>query len=257
MTAWRNEVGYAVGTLTRVPVPPPALLDRAVAGRGLAMAPIVGAAVGLLSGLPLLFSQADTLGRLMSATVVVALAAWLTRALHWDGLADLADGLGSRRPAPEALDVMRRSDIGPFGVLVVLTTASLQVLGLARVPSGTTSLGVWVLTLATARLALAAGASQWVHPARPDGLGALVIGAVTRTRLALAAVLAVVVGGVQAASGYVPWSVALLWAPVASLVVAAVVAVVAARRLGGSTGDVLGATTEIATATVLVLLTWH
>ena len=58
--------------------------------------------------------------------VVVALAL-LSRGLHLDGLADLADGLGSRRPAAGAHEVMARSDIGPFGVAAVVLALLLQV----------------------------------------------------------------------------------------------------------------------------------
>ena len=57
----------------------------------------------------------------------MAALALLTRGLHLDGLADLADGLGSGKPAPVALDIMRRSDIGPFGIVTLVLTLLIQV----------------------------------------------------------------------------------------------------------------------------------
>ena len=123
-----DPLRFAVGTFTRMPVPPPTEVDRTVAGRGVALAPAIGAALGLVSGALLLVTGVDLIARLLSATLVVALAAWITRGLHWDGLADVADGLGSGAPPEQAREIMRRSDIGPFGVLALGFTIALQVL---------------------------------------------------------------------------------------------------------------------------------
>lgn len=249
-----DEFRFAVGTLTRLPVPPPTRLDGRIAGRALAVSPIVGAGIGLVTGLPLIFGDADLVARLITGTLTLALAAWATRALHWDGLADLADGLGSGQPPAGALAVMRRSDIGPFGVLTMGLVAALQVLCIARLPSGAPAFAGWLVALAAGRLAVAAAAATWVRPARTEGLGALVVGSVTPRLLALATGLMVVVGGVQAASGYLDWTTAVLWVPLTAIAVALVVARTCSRRLGGSTGDVLGATAELATlATLLVM----
>ncbi len=250
----QDEVRFAVGTFTRLTVPPPETLGRPTAARGLALGPIVGAAVGLLSGLPLLMGGADLLARLLSATLVVALAAWLTRALHWDGLADLADGLGSGRSSAGALEVMRRSDIGPFGVLTLGFTAAVQVLCLAQLASGAPAMAGWIVAVAAGRMAVAVGAGPWVPPARAEGLGAAVIGAVTTRMIGVALVLTLVVGGVEAASGYLSWPVALLGAPVAALAVGVGLTLLVGRRLGGSTGDVLGATAELATTAALLVM---
>ena len=62
----------------------------------------------------------------------MAALALLTRGLHLDGLADLADGLGSGQPAATALDIMRRSDIGPFGTVTLVLVLLTQVAALAH-----------------------------------------------------------------------------------------------------------------------------
>jgi adenosylcobinamide-GDP ribazoletransferase len=249
-----DEVRFAVGTLTRVPVPAPARVDTSVAGRGLVLSPVVGAAIGLVSGLPQVLMGPDLLTRLLSATLTVAAAAWLTRGLHWDGLADMADGLGARAEAARAREIMRRSDIGPFGVLTVLLVLAVQVLALSLLPSGSPALAGWVAAATLGRTAIALGASAWVRPARDDGLGSKVIGSVTIPRLATAAALAVGVLALTTVLGPLPAGRILIWAPLAAAVSAIVVTRVAARRLGGSTGDVLGATCELATAAALLAL---
>ena len=59
----------------------------------------------------------------------------LSRAIHLDGLADTADGLGSGRPPADALAIMRQSDVGPFGVATLVLTLLIQVSALATLAS--------------------------------------------------------------------------------------------------------------------------
>ena len=74
-------------------------------------------------------------GPLTASGLAVGSLALLTRGLHLDGLADLADGLASGKPAPAALDIMRRSDIGPLGVVTLVLTLLLQVAALSQAES--------------------------------------------------------------------------------------------------------------------------
>lgn len=251
-----DEARFAVGTLTRVPVPPPARVNAGVAGRGLALAPVVGAGIGLLSGLPLLIAGSDAAPApaLLSAAMAVALGAWLTRGLHWDGLADMADGLGSTAPPERAREIMRRSDIGPVGVLTLVFTVLIQVASLGSLPSGLPALAAWVISLAFSRWALALSCGPWFVAARSDGLGALVVGAVTPARLVVASAMTAAVALAAAVVGPVPLPLTLCACPLAALAAAAGVGQVARRRLGGSTGDVLGASTVLATTAVLLTL---
>jgi adenosylcobinamide-GDP ribazoletransferase len=252
-----DPLRFAVGTFTRLPVPPPTEVDATVAGRGLALAPAVGAVIGLVSGALLLVTGVDLIARLLSATLVVALAAWITRGLHWDGLADVADGLGSAAPPERAREIMRRSDIGPFGVLALGFTIALQVLSIAQLPAGAPALAAWVLAVTLGRLAVGVACGPWVHPARSDGLGATVIGSVTPARLVIAGALAASVAVIAAWSGPLPWAGAVFWGPLAAVGVALGLGWLARRRFGGSSGDVLGATAELATVAVLLVLALH
>lgn len=245
---------FAVGTFTRLPVTPPSRLDAAVAALGLTLGPLVGAGIGLASGWLLLVADVDLVARLLSATLVVALAAWITRGLHWDGLADVADGLGSGADPQRARAIMQRSDIGPFGVLALIFAVSLQALSIAQLPAGAPSLAAWVVALTLGRLAIVVGCGPWFSAARPDGLGALVLGSVTTPRLAVAAALTAAVLVPATLAGSLPGLPALLLAPAAAVTLAVALGRLARLRFAGSTGDVLGATAEGATTAALLVL---
>lgn len=251
----------AVGTLTVFPVRVERV-DREVAGRAMLLAPAVGLALGLVAGLPLLLPGPPLLG----AALAVGALAVLTRGLHLDGLADLADGLGSGKPADQALAVMKRSDIGPFGVMALVLTLLVQVTALSAA-------GPYALVTAcvAGRLALVWACRSGVPAARPDGLGAMVAGTVrpgaawpaTLAALAVSVVLAVTASvlplgpGPASAHDWTGPSARDLVVPplalLAGLGAALLVLGRARRRLGGVTGDVLGALVETATAAALVV----
>ena len=231
---------------------------RETAGEAMAWAP----AVGLLLGVPAAAVQQVSghllhTGPLVAASLSVGALAVLTRALHLDGLADLADGLGSRKPAAGALDIMRRSDIGPFGVITLVLTLLVQVTGLAQADAAGRGPAAVILAAVTGRLALTWACRRGVPAARPGGLGALVADTVPPAVPALitAGVLAVTIGGIYlaAAVAAVPVEWILPVAEAAGLLAALALARHAVRRLGGITGDVLGALVETATAACLLV----
>ena len=233
---------------------------RAAAGAAMAWAPAVGLLLGVIASAVLLLAD-DPLGAgpLTASGLAVGSLALLTRGLHLDGLADLADGLASGKPAPAALDIMRRSDIGPLGVVTLVLTLLLQVAALSQAESAGHGRGPAALIAAvvTGRLALTWACRRGVPAARPDGLGALVSGSVrpvipaTATAATLAVAAAAVATSATVADGRLGWTLPL--AVAAGLVAAFAVQRHAVRRLGGITGDVLGALTEIATTVTLVV----
>ncbi|WP_037657972.1 adenosylcobinamide-GDP ribazoletransferase, partial [Streptomyces aurantiacus] len=166
---------FAFGTLTVVPARV-RRWDREAARAGMLCAPLAGLAVGLAAaaaGSALLALGASPL---LAAVAAVALPAAGTRGLHLDGLADIADGLGSGKDAEGALRVMKQSDIGPFGVITLVLVLFAQVAALAELydESRTGGATATVLAAATARLALTLAARTGVPAARPEGLGAAV-----------------------------------------------------------------------------------
>ncbi|CCG02669.1 adenosylcobinamide-GDP ribazoletransferase [Blastococcus saxobsidens] len=246
----------ALGLFSVVPVP--AHARHPMAGV-LHWLPVVGLLLGSLACLPALavWRGAGAGSPLLGAALVVTALALLTRGLHLDGTADLADGLGSGRPAGQALAIMRRPDVGAFGVAAVACVLILQVTALGSVLA-VSSVPVGVLTVAlattTGRVAVLHAASR--PPASGSSLGVLVAGSgapvvrwgTTAGLLVAAAGARVVTGG---SAGQVLWWVA---AVVVALLVAALLARHAARRLGGVNGDVFGAVLEIATTGTLVVL---
>lgn len=242
----------AVGLLTAIRVRPPERIDPATARTAMLLAPVAVVPVaGLAAGLGWA-GQAVGLPPTLAGVLVVAALAFGTRAMHADGLADTVDGLGSGKPAEQALEIMRRGDLGPMGtvalVLVLLAQALAAGAILAR-PWGWLELAV---LLCAARGALALACLPTLPAARPDGLGSLVAGTVPApAAVALWLLLAVACAGVGALAGQA-W-----WLPLAGVAVAlAAVWWLLARcvgRLGGITGDVLGATVELAAVSLLLV----
>ncbi|MFI6283531.1 adenosylcobinamide-GDP ribazoletransferase [Streptomyces sp. NPDC051018] len=246
---------FAFGTLTVFPVRV-TRWDRDAARAGMLCAPLAGLAVGLCAaavGGGLLLAGS---GATLAAVATVAVPAVLTRGLHLDGLADTADGLGSARPADQALAVMKRSDIGPFGVITLLFTLLAQIVAVSALydegwPSGALAV---VVSAVTARLALTLAARRGVPAARPGGLGAAVAETVpVPAAVAVAAVVTAVCAGagtVTGGYGAVHRALAVL----AALAAAQVLLRHCVRRFGGVTGDVFGALAETAATTALVVL---
>jgi adenosylcobinamide-GDP ribazoletransferase len=240
-----NALRLAFGTLTVLPVRPPSV-DRGTAGRAMALAPLVGLVLGLVACLPLLLTESSPL---LSAVLTVGAVALLTRGLHLDGLADTADGLGSGRPAADALAVMRKGDVGPFGVATLVIVLLAQVAALAQLVAAGDGVVALVAALVVSRLALPLACLRGVPAARADGLGAAVAGSVSRP----AALVAVLLTAIPVTALALLGDGAAALAPLGLLVGAALVWR-AVHRLGGVTGDVLGAVVEATFAGSLVLL---
>ncbi|MFW3170153.1 adenosylcobinamide-GDP ribazoletransferase [Geodermatophilus sp. CPCC 206100] len=238
----------AAAVLTVLPVP-----ARAAAGtRGvLPWAPLVGLVLG---GVATGVAVAGTrlVGPLVGAVLGVATLAALTRGLHLDGLADTADGLGPLRGRERALEVMRQGDVGPFGVATLLLVVLLQVSCAAVLLADADGwAGLWAAVLA-ARLAMTRTGLPRVAVAEGSTLGRAVAGTVSR-RWWTGCLLAAVALALGAAGG--DWRLAgqLVGSAAAGLVAAELLLRRARTRLGGVTGDVMGAVGETAAAVTLLV----
>ncbi|MFF5216196.1 adenosylcobinamide-GDP ribazoletransferase [Micromonospora sp. NPDC000442] len=236
----------ALTTLTILPLRV-GRIDRATAGTAMTLAPAVGVLLGVPVAGVLLLVDAGT-APLVAAGVTVATAALLTRGLHLDGLADTVDALGSYRRGPAALEIMKKPDVGPFGVVALVLVLLVQAAALAELAgrSRPTVFAAVLTATAAGRLGVTLACRRGVPAARPEGLGALVAGSVGPVALA-AATAAVALLAVAAVPQH-PWQGPLV--VLTALAVAAGLLRHVVRRLGGITGDVLGATVELVTTLV-------
>ncbi|WP_411150089.1 adenosylcobinamide-GDP ribazoletransferase [Streptomyces sp. A30] len=254
--SWADGLRFAFGTLTVLPVKV-TRWDREAARGGMLCAPAAGLAVGAgaaVLGVFLLFLGA---GPLLAAVASVAVPAALTRGLHLDGLADTADGLGSGKPAEDALRIMKQSDIGPFGVITLVLVLFAQVAALSQLYADSWTRGAVaaVVSATTARLALTLAARTGIPAARPEGLGAAVAGVVPVRGATIAAIaVTLVAAGAGALVG--PYdAVGTALAVLVALTVAELLLRHCVRRFGGVTGDVFGGLAETAATAALVALT--
>jgi adenosylcobinamide-GDP ribazoletransferase len=253
VTALPDGLRLAVGTLTALRFPPPRSVDRSVARAAMLLAPVAVLPLGLVAALVGGLHPWLGLSPLVAAGLAVGAVALGTRALHLDGLADTADGLGSGYDRARALDIMRRGNTGPMGVAALVLVLLIQVAAAASVlarPWGFVTVGVLVCVSRTALyLACAAG----VPSARPAGLGATVAGVVPRAVTGVGLVLA---SGAAAAAmmptGSPGWLGVLAVAGGSLAVVGLVARCVG--RFGGITGDVLGAAIEVELLVLLVVV---
>ncbi len=217
--ARRDEARLAAAMLTRLPV------GRIAAAPPLARAAWAFPLVGLLPGLAG-WAVFAALGGPVGAWAACLAGVLVTGGLHHDGLADFADGMGGGRDRAHVLEIMRDSRIGSYGVLALVLAV-----GLVAASVGAAEPGPWPFLFVgvASRLAMLA-AMVAMPPARADGMGRLGAGARgIWPGAVLATALAAVTGPVALAMA------------VAAAAAALVLARLAARRIGGQTGDVLGA----------------
>jgi len=207
--------------------------------------PVVGGLIGAALGL-LWWGSAQLWSPVLAAAIVVAADVALTGMLHLDGLVDSADGLLAHMSRDRRLQVMREPTVGAFGVVTAVVVLVVRWAALASLhPSILLLCGLWALAR-TAMVVITAV----VPPARPDSLASGFVSTAHRTGLWLAGMA----GTAGAAAALVVWhGIAGAASTAAAAVAAGAVAMLARRRVGGYTGDVLGAAGALAETVGLVV----
>ncbi len=232
---WR-DLKVAAILYTRLPLPHVGEIDGRMLAGAQRMAPLVGAGVGLIGGLGFAIAAWFGLPPLACALLAVTATILSTGAMHEDGLADAADGIGGGTAALR-LEIMRDSRTGSYGVLALVLSVGLRVAALGAMAAGGAIVAL-IVAGAASRSALPAIMSRF-DPARHDGLAAEVGRAAPETAL-IAVGIATAIGLILLGPSA---GIAVLLAAGAG---AAVVIALARRLVGGYTGDVLGAAQQAA-----------
>ena len=245
MQAASNELrglAAALAFLTRVPVGPSLLLDAADVARGAAFFPLVGAGVGAVVG-GVAAGLRGSLTAPLAAVLGLAAGAALTGALHLDALADTADAAGATT-RERALEIMRDHSIGSYGAVALVLDLGAKGVALATLAARGHVFVFAVCAACAARVAPVLLSAVLPYARAGAGLGrALAQTGWLRCAVALAFAAAICVG-VKGADGAILLAVA---------VALALVAIPLARAwLGGVTGDLLGASAELAELAALV-----
>ena len=232
----------ALAFLTVVPVGRRIALDGADVARATPVLPLVGALLGAVAG-----SVAWLLGAALgpaAAVLAVTVLAVSTGALHLDGLADSADGFGGRTVA-DRLRIMRDHAVGAYGVVALVLALLAKTAAAASLAGQGDVMAAWVAAGALSRSAGPALAAALPYAHRTAGSGSVLHGRRVTGRAAAAGTVAVAV------TVAVVGSLATV-AVAAALAVTVLVGLSARRILGGVTGDVLGAATELSEIAVLL-----
>jgi adenosylcobinamide-GDP ribazoletransferase len=231
-------------TVLRVPLLPVRLASPAELAASFACFPIVGA---ILGGLWATFalSLRPVFPPALVAGLLTLMMALVTRGLHLDGLADLADGVGGGYTAEKRLEIMKDSRIGTFGAVALILILTIKIAALQTLVQ-TNQWRILLLVPLLSRLGMVLTAYRSAYPRPEGGLGKSFCEQLSLGHLLAALGLAAIAGAVIAPllGGF------LLAALVAQVVL---LRVLAKRWLGGITGDVLGACNEISEALLLTL----
>jgi adenosylcobinamide-GDP ribazoletransferase len=244
--------------MTRYPIPMEIEFSAAHFVRGMKWMPLVG----LLAALPgaLAFTLADIwLNREIAALFAVTMLITVTGGLHLDGIADTADGLFSYRTRERMLEIMRDSTLGANGVIALVLTILLKFTLLSHIP-GHGALFAVLATPILGRTALTWHSASACYAREVRGIGDYVNQTGLPQALAATAVsfslilLLLVLFGVRTA--LIPAVAMLLILP--SIALATGFAVYLKNRLGGITGDTIGASIELSEmlSFFVILLVW-
>jgi adenosylcobinamide-GDP ribazoletransferase len=236
-----RAIWAATAFLTRIPMP----AAYATPGEMVAGAPafpLVGAAIGAVTGETVVLAH-RVLPAAAAAALAVVLEVLLTGALHVDGLADSADGLGARG-RERALAAMRDHSLGTYGVCALVLDLLLKVAALG-------SLAGAALPAAIAAFALSRAAALPLAAALPYARPAQGTGRTLSERLGWTQALAGVAIGCAIAAAAVGLRAAALVA--GGALVTLLVGLLCRRRLAGVTGDTLGAAIELTATTCLLI----
>ncbi|GJE42476.1 adenosylcobinamide-GDP ribazoletransferase [Methylobacterium soli] len=215
------------------------------------MLPVAGVILALPAALVLVAAKGLGLGPFLAATLAVTFAALVTGALHEDGLADLADGFGGGTTRERRLEIMRDSRIGSYGGVALVLSLALRIGALATLLDRTGAVSSAVALVLAASLSRVAALAPMVllAPARPGGASAAV-GRPSKASVGIAAGIGLALALLGLPVGLPLAGLVLM--PLLALTASLVLSGIAQAKIGGQTGDVIGACQQVAEIAALL-----
>jgi len=222
--------------LTRIPIPLKFDATNEDYGKGLIFAPIVGLIIGaILMGVYLLFAPFLQVGARVA--LVIAFYIVITGGLHLDGLGDTFDGVFSNRPRERILEIMRDSRIGTFALLAIITVLFLDFWFLKNLIDKGFVTAILLFPMA-GRIGSIISSSISSYARKGEGLGKSFIEYCGAKEFVIGSVLYITT------SLWVGGTIGSLLS-VISIITAIATTLYFTNKLGGATGDVLGAVCEL------------
>lgn len=232
------ELVHALKFLTRLPIPFSRTITPPPLNQTMRMFSVAGAGIGLVIAVFLLAGKQLQLPVMLAAVLAVAAGMIVTGALHEDGLADSADGLGGGKTRERRLEIMRDSRIGSYGTLALIVAVGARVACYATLlPLEPTALVLVIVACQSFSRALMVDLLWATPPARNDG-AAVYAGQPSQT-VALMAILTGLI--LTLVAGYFTHFENAILALALGLAVTAGIRWLAMRLISGQTGDICGA----------------
>jgi adenosylcobinamide-GDP ribazoletransferase len=238
----------ALQFFTRLPIPSWVGFEASWLQHASRYFPLVGCVVAAIAA-AVYFAAALVLPAPMAAVLSTAASIYLTGAFHEDGFADTCDGLGGGMTRERVLEIMKDSRVGAYGAIGIACMLATKLTALAMLPP---RVAVGALFLAHPLSRLAAASLIWnLDYVRGEGKAKPLAQQMTGTEFTIAAATALLPVPVLLAAGWIAPD-AVLAAVLAALLAAAWLGRKLQQRLGGYTGDCLGAVQQVAEALVYV-----
>jgi len=228
--------------LTRIPLPVKVEYSEEIFAKGVIFAPVIGLIIGLATGGVYYLALSVTHRFIASVVCAVIAEVMITGGLHLDGLADTFDGIFSNRPKEKILEIMKDSRIGTNGTiaLVLAITGKIFFL-LAFERHGIIGLLFIMPAVSRMNIAWAAGISSC---AREGGMAAGIIEHTGVREMIIATALTVIISFF--------YNIKALFAVAAAIIFTVLFVKYVEKKIGGITGDIIGAVIELSEIVVIV-----
>lgn len=238
-----SDVATALALLTRLPTPGG---DHTRSSQAAWAYPLAGLVVGTIAALTGAIATGLGLAAAITAGLILIAGVLTTGAMHEDGLADSADGLWGGWDPARRLEIMKDSQIGTYGVLALILSFGLRWTALTMLIDTGQFAGAILAAAVLSRAPMTALMCALPH-ARSDGLSHST-GKATLRAAQIAASLALILGLLCIGLTVIPVAIAIMLTTI-------IIALIAKAKIGGQTGDILGATQQVSEIIALIVLT--